>query len=244
MTFGISNETTGKLAHICVLSIELSLILHHTAVGRHIGEEHEGQTALEETSTTTELQSLVAKNVVCKTDTRRKNNLCCRPLTSINTLTIIIEILNGIVCHKVAIVEDKCVETDTSCKFQTFSGVPFILQVDTKLAILHLGSRIGLTIITVCKTNHLRSFTIDEIINTVVAIITSTVTHIGVISHLVLKSDTSHKLVVAHIVCHVILHIPYSIVNCIVVCEELITESHIVVDVARTVENINEWELR
>ena len=231
------------MAHICVLGIELCLILHHTAVGRHIGEEHEGQTALEETSTTTELQCLVAKNVVGETNTRRKNNLCCRPLTCVDALSIIVEVVNGLVCHQVAIIEDECIETDTACELQTICCIPLILQVDTKLAILHLSSRIGLAIITVCKTNHLRSFSIDEIVNTVVAIITSTVTHIGVISHLVLKSDTSHKLVVAHIVCHIVLNVPYSVVYGIVVCEELISESHIVIGVTRTIEDVDEWEL-
>ena len=44
------SETALELIHrvaqlLAVLLIELRLILHHTAVGRHIGEEHKGQTA-------------------------------------------------------------------------------------------------------------------------------------------------------------------------------------------------------
>ena len=158
-------------------------------------------------------------------------------------LSIIIKFLDGIVCHQVTIVEYECIKTDTTSELQTLSCVPLILKIDTKLAILHACCWIALAVITVCKTNDLRSSTIDEVINAIVTIITSTISHISIVSHLMLKSDTSHKFVVTHIVCHIILNVPYGIVHGVIICEELISKSHIVVDVTRTIENVDEWEL-
>ena len=90
----LGHQTAGKLAHVdiavaagicCIgtgvilealggsvglgiphlgLGIELCLILHQTAVGRHVGEEYEGQTTREEARTATDFEALVAEHVV------------------------------------------------------------------------------------------------------------------------------------------------------------------------------------
>ena len=55
----------------CILGIDLRLILNHTAIGRHIGKEYQRQTSGEQTATTTQLQSIVAKYIPTETYTRR-----------------------------------------------------------------------------------------------------------------------------------------------------------------------------
>ena len=45
MALSIGNKTTFEQTHVGVLAIKLSLILYQTAVGRHVGEEYQRQTA-------------------------------------------------------------------------------------------------------------------------------------------------------------------------------------------------------
>ena len=68
MPVGIGHETACKLTHSepalgSVLAVDLCLVLYHTRVGGHVGEEHQGQTAGEEACAAAQLQCLVAQNI-------------------------------------------------------------------------------------------------------------------------------------------------------------------------------------
>ena len=201
---------------------ELCLILHHTAVGGQVGEEHEGQTAREETRTTTHLERLVAKDVVVETYTGRDGDVAAGPLAGVDLAAVVVEFLDGSVGEQVVVVEEDTVETDTCRHFQTVGGVPLILHIGTQLVELHTGSGLGLIAVAVGETNHLGSGLVEEVIDALVAVIAGTVAHIGIVGHLVLIAQTTHQLVVAVVVGHVILHVPNRVVNGIVVGEELI----------------------
>ena len=108
---------------------------------------------------------------------------------------------------------------------------------------LHACSRIGLSVITIGEADYLRSFSVDEIVNARISVVTCTISHIGVVSHLVLVVETHRELVVTLVVNEVVLHIEHSVVNGIVVGEELKSESHVLGVSTGTVLDINEREL-
>ena len=55
-----------------------------------------------------------------------------------------------------------------------------------------------------------------------------------------LECYTSHNLVSTHIIGYVILDVPDGVVNGVVPCEKLITQSHVVIAI---LSDIDEWEL-
>ena len=56
-----------------------------------------------------------------------------------------------------------------------------------------------------------------------------------------LETDTSHNLMGTSIIGYIVLDVPNGVVNSVVPCEQLITQSDVVVIV---LSDINEWELR
>ena len=104
------------------------------------------------------------------------------------------------------------------------------------------GSRLELTVVTVGKVDDLRSGACQEVIHALVTVVTGTVTHVLVVSHLVLVVDTTHDLVVALVPCQVVLDVVVDLVDGVVPGEELITESHVVV-LLGVVEDVDEREL-
>ena len=168
--------------------------------------------------------------------------------------TVIVETENGIVSHQVRIVEEQTIQTKTIGQLKLRSHLPLILSVDTSLVILYAGSRIVVATITISQTYNLWNTTIQEVVETLVTIVTSTITLISIVCHLVLIVETGDDLVLTEIVSYVILDIPYSIVYSIVPGKQLITQSHIVVGtisisssiytLLSAIEDIDEWELR
>ena len=92
---------------------------------------------------------------------------------------------------------------------------------------LHACSRIGLSVITIGEADYLRSGSVDEIVNARISVVTCTIPHISVVSHLVLIVETHSELVVTLVVNEVVLYIEHSVVYCIVVGEEFKSESHV-----------------
>ena len=164
--------------------------------------------------------------------------------------TIIIECFNSIVGQQVTVVEEQTVDTQTVGQFELVRDVPLILSINTRAVELNTCSRFGLTIVTIGQTEDLwcaieQSSRINDttnihIIGQVVTIVTRTITHILVVGHLMLEGHTGHNLMRAHVIGHVILDVPDSVMNGIVPCEQLVTESHVVITVTC---NINEGEL-
>ncbi len=214
--------------------------MHHTTVCRHIGEEHQRQTAGEQTRTATELQTLVTEDVPSKADTWRNDKTCVRPFAGIDMSAIVVQFVYCIVSHQVTVVEEQTIETQTVSKFEFLTDVPLILSIDTNLVELHTCSRLGLAVVTVSKVDDFRSSTAKEVIETCITIVTGTVTHIHIVSHLVFESHTAGNLMVGSIISDIILEVINRVVNRIVPREQFITKR----DVALVVlEDINEREL-
>ncbi len=108
---------------------------------------------------------------------------------------------------------------------------------------LHSGCRILLSVVTIGEADNLRSRSVDEVIHALVAVITCSVSHIGIVSHLILIAQTPSNLVIAHIICKVVLHIGDGVVDSIVPCEKFISESHIGGGGTGAVEYVDEREL-
>ena len=153
-----------ELAHGCV-AIESSLILNETAVRRHIGEEHHGDTTCEETSTATNLQRLVTKDVVVESETRRDNQLVRGPLTCVNVTAFVVECQNGIVGQQVVVVEHQLFETQTVGQLQLVGDVPLVLCIKAHLVIGNTGSGLVLAVVTIGQGNNLRCCTCEEIVH-------------------------------------------------------------------------------
>ena len=165
-------------------------------------------------------------------------------------ITVIVEVIDSLIGHQVFIVEEQTVETQTIGELQVVEDVPVILKIDAKLIELYTSSRISLTIVTVGQCHDLRC-AVEEcsriqnavhphIVGSIVAIVTSTVTHIHIVGHLVLKADTSSQLMRIHIISYIVLNVPNCIVDSVVIGEQLITQSHVVVT---TLRDIDEGEL-
>ena len=71
-------------------------------------------------------------------------------------LTIVVEIVDGLVGHQVVVVEEQSVDTQTKSQLQVVENVPVVLQIDTQFVELHAGSGLLLTIVTVGQGHNLR----------------------------------------------------------------------------------------
>ena len=158
------------------------------------------------------------------------------------SLRIVSQSLDGGIGHKVTIVEEQAVNTGTVSKLELVSGVPLVLDIDSELVETDTGSGLELTVVTVSKVDDLRSGTCQEVIEAAVTVVTGTVTHVLVVSHLVLVVDTTHDLVVAFIPGQVVLDVVVDLIDGVVPGEELITESHVVV-LLGVVKDVDEGEL-
>ena len=152
------------------------------------------------------------------------------------------EVINGLIGHQVAIVEEEVIKTQTVGQLQVACSLPLVLEIKAHLTILYARGRILLTVVAIGKCHNLRSTSIEEVVESLVTVISCTVAHIRVVSHLVLEAHAAEQFVVAEIPCHVILGVPHAIVHGVVVCEELFTERNVVGAVA--VEDVDERELR
>ena len=164
-------------------------------------------------------------------------------MTLIALAVIISEVKDGVVGHKVLVVEEETVQTKAVSKFEILCSIPLILSIDTGFMELDTRCRIGFSVITISKADYLRSGTVDEIVNACITIVSCTVSHVSIVSHLVLIVETHGKLMVSSIIYEVILDVCNSVVNSVVPGEELISESHILSVCSCTILNINEWEL-
>ena len=164
-------------------------------------------------------------------------------MTLLTLAVIISEVKDGVVGHKVLVVEEETVQTKTVSKFEVFSSIPLVLCIDTSFVELNTCCRIGVSVITIGKADYLRGCTVDEIVNACITIVSCTVSHVSIVSHLVLIVETHGKLMVSSIIYEVILDVCDSVVNCVVPSEELISESHILSVCSCSVLNVDEWEL-
>ena len=154
----------------------------------------------------------------------------------------VVKFEHGVVGHQVGVVEEQSVETYSRREFEVVGGVPLVLCIEAEFVECHSCSRTRLAIVAIGETYDFRSGTVDEVVNTVVTIVASTVSHILVVGHLVFIAYATHEFVVAEIEGHVILHVPHCVVYGVVICKQLIAKSYVVVSVARTIKNVDEGE--
>ena len=170
--------------------------------------------------------------------------MCAGPLAGVNVTAVVVKILDCVVGHQVAVAEEETVQTQTCGELEVVGSIPFLLAVDAKLVEAHAGGRGLLAIVAVGQTNHLGCSTVDKVIHAAVAIVTGTVAHVLVVSHLILVADTSHKLMVAVVVGNVVLDVEDSIVHGIVPGEELIAKGHVLSGSVGAIVNVDEGEFR
>ena len=165
-------------------------------------------------------------------------------------LAVVVEVINSLISHQVAIIEEQSINTQTIGQLKVINDVPVVLQIDTEFIKLHTGSRLRLTVITVSEGHDLRIAVEEQCriqhvvlphgIGSIETVITCTITHIHVVCHLILITDTGSDLVVLHVVSHIVLDVPDGVVNGIVPGKQLIAERHIVVAVLRDID-MGEW---
>ena len=146
-------------------------------------------------------------------------------------LRIEIQGVDGVVGQQVAVVEEQAVQTDAGGQLEAVVDVPLVLAVDAGLVELHAGGRLLLAVVAVGEVDDLRGGTCEEVAHGIVAVVTGTIAHVLVVSHLVLEAGTCGDLVVAHVVGQVVLDVGHGVVHGVVPGEELIAEGH--VDVRR-----------
>jgi len=160
-------------------------------------------------------------------------------VTDISVVIIIVKRKNCIVGNNVCIIEEQTVKTETIAQLEVIIYVPVVLCIKTGLVETYPGCWLLLTVVTISKSHYFRSCAIDEVIYAVVSVITCTITHINVVSHLILCAQTEYYLMVTCIISEVILECCYSIVNTIVQGKELISERKVIVTVLL---DVDEWE--
>ena len=87
-------------------------------------------------------------------------------MTDIIVLIIVVKSEDGVVGHQIAVVEEETIKTDTVGQLEVVGRIPVILCINAQLVELNTSGRILLTVITIGKTDHLRSRATDEVINT------------------------------------------------------------------------------
>ena len=106
----------------------------------------------------------------------------------------------------------------------------------------HAGGRILVTVVTIGQVDGLRSRTVQEVLQGVIAVVTGTITHIRVVSQLIFVAGARSNLVVASKVGHVILDQENAVVDSVLPGEEFITHGHVRSDRARAIKDVNEGE--
>ena len=166
-TLTVRHQAAGEFIHgetvlLRITGVDFRTILDQAAIGGHVGEEHERETALEQAGTATDLQGLVAKHIPVESDTGGNNEFGRGPFAGIDvllgvivTLGIVVQFVNGIVGHQVGIVEEQAIQAQASSYLQVGRGIPFILGIDTGLVILDTGRRILFSVIAISKGDHL-----------------------------------------------------------------------------------------
>ena len=164
-------------------------------------------------------------------------------------LAVVVEVVDGLIGHQVAVVKEQTVEAQAIGQLQVVEDVPVVLSIEAQLVELYAGGRISLTIVSIGERNDLwraveqqlrvEREAIPHIIGSIETIVARTITHIHIISHLMLERHTGGQLVRIHIVSHVILDIPDGVVDGIVPSEQLITKRQVVV---LGISDIDEWE--
>ena len=79
-------------------------------------------------------------------------------------MIVVINSLDSVVGHKVAVIEEETIETDTVSKLEVIIYRPVILSVNTCSVESYTGSRVLLTIITISHADYLRSCSVQEVI--------------------------------------------------------------------------------
>ena len=202
-------------------------VLHHTRAGGHVGEEHEGQTAGEETGTAAHGERLVAEDIPVEAQTGRHLDAGVGPLAGIHTATVEVDVVDGIVAHDVVVVVGDIVEADAARNLQIAQGVPLILHIEAILVAVHLGSGILVAEIAVGEGHRLRGCAAEEIVERAVAVVAGTVAHVGVEGHLVLEVETGGEFVGTQVVGEVFVDGKHLVLHSVFPGEELIAEAHV-----------------
>ena len=168
MAIGIGHETACKLTHVDVAlaagvggvrtriiirslgsGVELCVHLHHTRVAGHVGEEHERQTASEQTGAAAETKRVVAEYIPSEAYTRREAEVGIGPLAGVDMATVVVEGFDGVVGHQVTVVVSKQVEAETISQLEVLCGLPLVLSVESEVVAVDTCGRLALAVVAV-----------------------------------------------------------------------------------------------
>ena len=211
-------------------------VLDHTCVGRHVGEVHQRETALEDTGTAAHLQALVAEYVIDETDTRVDLDLGGGPLAGVDIDGVAVSIFevvgkDRLVGSDVGFVEEDGVEADTCSHLKIVIDSPFVLSVSAQLVEGNLCVRVEVSVPAIGDGEGFRRTVqhIDDVclIGPRITIVHRTVTHVRVVCELVFVVHTGGDLVSAHGVDQVVLDGHDVVVHTVIPGEEFVTEGHV-----------------
>ena len=148
---------------------------------------------------------------------------------------VVVEIVDGVVAHQVAIVEEQTIETHTISEFQLVVYLPFVLSIDAQGVELHARGGILFTVVTIGEADDFGCGTREEVVDAGITIIARSVAHIGVVGHLMFELHAGCDFVVAGEIGHIVLDVPNLVVHRIVVGKEFFAERHVVAGGARSV---------
>ena len=78
--------------------------------------------------------------------------------------TTVVECCDGLILHKVVVVEYDVVEADTTGQLEVVEHVPLILEINAVLSEFNLCCRILLAVVTVSKSYGLRCGSVEEVV--------------------------------------------------------------------------------
>ena len=122
--------------------------LNHSCTLRHVGEEHQRETALEQTGATANDEALVFHYVPVETYAWRELNAGVGIASGVDVLTTEVKCLDCVVGKDGAVVECKHVGANTVGELEVARYRPLILQISTNLAVCNLSARVRVTVVT------------------------------------------------------------------------------------------------
>ena len=212
--------------------------LDHTGILRHVREEHERETALEQAGTAADDDALVTIDIPVEAHARGNLDAGLGPHAGIDALAAEADGLDGVVGHQVLVVEGEHVGTEAVGELEVAGELPFILHIGAVLVVVDSAGRVGDTVVTVGVDEAQGQVTLEEVLGAGEAVVTGTVTHVGVVSHLVLVGGASGKSVGTQVEGQVVLHVENRVLHTVVVGEELVTEGGIRDEVAGAVVTV------
>ena len=201
--------------------------LDDTGVGRHVGEEHQRDTAGEEAGAAADLQALVPEDVPGEAQTGAHLDAGLGPFAGVHVLAAEVELVGRVVGHDVLVVEGQVVQTQAGGELDAVVHGPFILDIGADLGETHFRGRIFVPVEAPVEGHLDRGVARHEVAHAGEPEHAGTVAHVGVQGHLGLHAGAGGHLVGAQVQGDVVLDVQHRVLDLVPVGEQLGTEVHV-----------------